>query len=155
MPDENQCWFAQSILDVRREYNLTIDQREADALKQVLSGCSSNGDLVHAADGTTTRRGSSPGACVRSLLRHACGRLESRRQPERRHVSRRLGRCRTRDVLAEHDSRPRLRWPRLRNLSIMRPGRQRGTVGPDVGPRTRRRDKLRRENSLQQSIWLH
>ena len=41
MPDENRCWFAQTVLDVRREYSLTIDQREADALERVLSGCSS------------------------------------------------------------------------------------------------------------------
>ena len=41
MPDENRCWFAQTVLDVRREYGLTIDQREADALERVLSGCSS------------------------------------------------------------------------------------------------------------------
>ena len=41
MPDESQCWFAQAVVDVRREYGLTIDQREADALEQVLSGCAS------------------------------------------------------------------------------------------------------------------
>jgi len=41
MPDENRCWFAQTVVDVRRKYNLTVDQREADALEQVLSSCSS------------------------------------------------------------------------------------------------------------------
>ena len=41
MPDQNTCWFAQTVLDVRRAYGLTIDRREADALERVLSGCSS------------------------------------------------------------------------------------------------------------------
>ena len=41
MPDQNRCWFANRILEVRLKYNLTIDQSEADALEQVLSRCSS------------------------------------------------------------------------------------------------------------------
>ena len=41
MPDENRCWFAQTVVDVRREYGMTIDQQEADALERVLSNCSS------------------------------------------------------------------------------------------------------------------
>ena len=41
MPEQNRCWFAQTVLDVRREYGLTIDQVEADALERVLSTCSS------------------------------------------------------------------------------------------------------------------
>ena len=39
MPEENRCWFAQTIVDVRRKYNLSIDQAEADALERVLAGC--------------------------------------------------------------------------------------------------------------------
>ena len=39
MPEENRCWFAQTIVDVRRKYGLTIDQVEADALECVLAGC--------------------------------------------------------------------------------------------------------------------
>ena len=41
MPEQNQCWFAQTVVDVRAKYGLTIDQREADAIDQMLSGCSS------------------------------------------------------------------------------------------------------------------
>lgn len=41
MPEQNRCWFAQTIVDVRRAYNLTIDQAEVDALERVLSSCSS------------------------------------------------------------------------------------------------------------------
>lgn len=41
MPDENPCWFANRIVQVRRKYHLTIDRREADALEGVLSECKS------------------------------------------------------------------------------------------------------------------
>ena len=40
-PDANQCWFAQTVVAVRRAYQLTIDRREADALDGILAGCSS------------------------------------------------------------------------------------------------------------------
>ena len=38
-PDANQCWFAQTVVAVRRAYRLTIDRREADALDGILAGC--------------------------------------------------------------------------------------------------------------------
>ena len=41
MPAMNRCWFAARVIAVRREYGLTVDRREADALERVLSGCSS------------------------------------------------------------------------------------------------------------------
>ena len=41
LPDLNQCWFADRVVRVRLVYGLTIDQRDADALEAVLSGCSS------------------------------------------------------------------------------------------------------------------
>ena len=40
-PAANQCWFAQTVVAVRRAYRLTIDRREADALERILTGCSS------------------------------------------------------------------------------------------------------------------
>ena len=40
-PAANQCWFAQTVVAVRRAYRLTIDRREADALDGILVGCSS------------------------------------------------------------------------------------------------------------------
>ena len=40
-PAENACWFAQVVVDVRRTYDLTIDQREAEALDRLLAGCTS------------------------------------------------------------------------------------------------------------------
>ena len=39
LPARNRCWFAATIVAVRREYDLTIDQREAAALDAVLRGC--------------------------------------------------------------------------------------------------------------------
>ena len=39
LPEHNRCWFAATIVAVRREYGLTIDRREAAALDEVLKGC--------------------------------------------------------------------------------------------------------------------
>ena len=39
VPEENKCWFAWRVIDVRRAYNLTIDRREADALDAILETC--------------------------------------------------------------------------------------------------------------------
>ena len=39
LPTHNRCWFAATIVAVRREYDLTIDRREAAALDAVLKGC--------------------------------------------------------------------------------------------------------------------
>lgn len=41
LPDQNRCWFAKTIVDVRLRYGLTIDQAEADSLEQILAGCQS------------------------------------------------------------------------------------------------------------------
>ena len=38
-PDENRCWLAWRVIDVRRAYDLTIDRREADALDAILETC--------------------------------------------------------------------------------------------------------------------
>ena len=39
LPTRNRCWFAATIVAVRREYDLTIDRREAAALDAVLREC--------------------------------------------------------------------------------------------------------------------
>ena len=41
LPARNRCWFAARVIAVRQRYELTIDRREANALEQVLAGCSS------------------------------------------------------------------------------------------------------------------
>ena len=41
LPELNQCWFAERVVQVRAKYGLTIDQREANTLERVLSACES------------------------------------------------------------------------------------------------------------------
>ena len=48
LPDLNQCWFADRVVQVRQEYKLTIDEIEAAALEIVLSGCSSVAMVISA-----------------------------------------------------------------------------------------------------------
>ena len=46
IPDLNQCWFANRVVEVRQQYALTIDRRERDVLESVLSGCTSTEMVV-------------------------------------------------------------------------------------------------------------
>lgn len=39
LPEMNRCWFASRVVEVRRAYELSIDQREVDALEAVLTRC--------------------------------------------------------------------------------------------------------------------
>ena len=41
MPAQNRCWFAGRVVAVKRQYGLTVDSREAEALERVLAGCAS------------------------------------------------------------------------------------------------------------------
>ena len=41
LPELNRCWFADRVVEVRRRYGLTNDQRESDVLESILSGCAS------------------------------------------------------------------------------------------------------------------
>ena len=41
LPARNRCWFAGRVVEVRTAYGLTIDRREAAALKRILAGCES------------------------------------------------------------------------------------------------------------------
>ena len=41
LPEKNQCWLAQRVVDVRLKYGMTLDRDEADVLERVLSGCES------------------------------------------------------------------------------------------------------------------
>ena len=45
-PEQNVCWFAQRTVEVRRKYGLTIDQREANAVDEILRGCPSTELIV-------------------------------------------------------------------------------------------------------------
>ena len=41
LPARNRCWFASRVVDVRRKYRLTIDEREVEALEPLLAACES------------------------------------------------------------------------------------------------------------------
>ena len=41
LPDLNRCWFVARIIQVRRQYDLTIDAGEASAIDRVIAGCDS------------------------------------------------------------------------------------------------------------------
>ena len=41
LPDLNECWYVDRVVQVRQKYDLTIDQAEADAIDDVLAGCAS------------------------------------------------------------------------------------------------------------------
>lgn len=46
LPDLNQCWFANRVVEVRRAYSLTVDRRERDVLEGILSACASTEMIV-------------------------------------------------------------------------------------------------------------
>lgn len=48
MPEKGRCWFAWRNVLVRREWGLTVDRAEANALETILSGCSDNDTGVDA-----------------------------------------------------------------------------------------------------------
>ena len=54
LPDLNQCWYVDRTIQVRREYGLTIDRAEADAIERVLAGCESTEMLVSAPGASAT-----------------------------------------------------------------------------------------------------
>ena len=41
LPAMNQCWYVNRVVQVKRKYNLSMDQAEAAVARRVLSGCSS------------------------------------------------------------------------------------------------------------------
>ena len=41
LPDQNRCWFAGRVVEVKRAYDLTVDRREAAALEGILRRCES------------------------------------------------------------------------------------------------------------------
>ena len=75
LPAQNRCWFAARVIAVRKRYGLTIDQREAAALDQVLAGCAST-ELITFARGTVPAT-ATPSVRVPEAIRRVG------RQPER------------------------------------------------------------------------
>ena len=52
LPAQNRCWFAARVVAVRQRYGLTVDRREANALDEVLAGCTRT-DLIVLGRGET------------------------------------------------------------------------------------------------------
>ena len=44
LPERNQCWYANRIIEVKRKHRLAVDADEADALEAVLSQCREDGE---------------------------------------------------------------------------------------------------------------
>ena len=59
LSDLNECWYVDRVVQVRREYQLTIDQAEAEAVDRVLAGCESN-EMVFLAQGASTPTAATP-----------------------------------------------------------------------------------------------
>lgn len=39
-PDHNACWYVYRVIEVKRKYDMSIDERERDAMKRILADCS-------------------------------------------------------------------------------------------------------------------
>ena len=50
LPQQNACWFASRIVEVRRKYDLSINRAEAEALERVLANCASTEMVVRRCD---------------------------------------------------------------------------------------------------------
>lgn len=51
LPAQNWCWFAQTIVEVRLAYGLTIDKPEVETLERILSSCSATAIRCDASPG--------------------------------------------------------------------------------------------------------
>ena len=60
LPDLNQCWYVDRVVQVRLEYRLTIDRAEANTIDRVLSGCESTEMVVMAPGASTPAAAATP-----------------------------------------------------------------------------------------------
>ena len=73
LPPGNGCWFANRVVAVKQRYGLTVDRKEAAALEQVLSGCSST-EMVFS-DGKVVPIGKTPAVQQKGHSHDAVGAL--------------------------------------------------------------------------------
>ena len=66
LPRHNRCWYAARIVAVKRKYGLSVDRREAAALREVLAGCESTAMRM---DGAATEQGGAPAQGAAEALR--------------------------------------------------------------------------------------
>ncbi len=57
-PERNACWYAARTVKVRQVYNLTIDQAEMEAVRDILSDCSSDAMDMTVATSSSGGKGS-------------------------------------------------------------------------------------------------
>ena len=79
LPALNQCWYVNRVVQVKRKYNLSMDQAEANTARRVLAACQQHADAVHrpgfsAAAGQYTNTGAGAGR-QRHRLRPRSARL--------------------------------------------------------------------------------
>ena len=60
LPDLNECWYVGRGVLVRREYGLTIDRAEADAIERVLAECRTTNMVVLAPGALTPTAQTTP-----------------------------------------------------------------------------------------------
>ena len=65
LPDLNQCWYVDRTVQVRREYGLTIDRAEADAVDWILAECEST-EMVVLAPGASATATATPTTTTRT-----------------------------------------------------------------------------------------
>ena len=63
LPDLNQCWYVNRTVQVRREYGITIDRAEAQAIDRVLAGCQLT-DMIVLAPGASATATPTPTAAA-------------------------------------------------------------------------------------------
>ena len=59
LPELNRCWYVDRTVQVRREYWLSIDRAEADAIDRVLAECEST-EMVVLAPGASATAAATP-----------------------------------------------------------------------------------------------
>ena len=64
VPDENRCWFAATIVHVKRKYDLSVDAREKSNLDRMLQSCHRRTAMIY----PETAPGPVPGAIVEDPL---------------------------------------------------------------------------------------
>jgi hypothetical protein len=47
LPEKNQCWFANRVIEIKTKYGLSVDRNEATALSSVLKNCTSVEMVFH------------------------------------------------------------------------------------------------------------
>ena len=67
LPELNGCWYVDRVIQVRREYGLTINRAEADAIDGVLAGCESTQMVVLAPGRSVATATPTPGPDVDAL----------------------------------------------------------------------------------------